>query len=112
MLFGTTPVWSHSELLLMSTIGILFFDNSLIWSLFTSTISANANFVVNKIPFFFCIKNSKIIQKKIGNFKLILTVNPPLGDGIDLRFFEDPSPSPMGGGSIPSPTGGFTVDSS
>ena len=30
MLFGTTPVWSHSELLLMSTIGILFFNNSLI----------------------------------------------------------------------------------
>ena len=48
MLFGTTPVWSHSELLLTSTIGILIFDNSLICSLFTSTISANANFTVNK----------------------------------------------------------------
>ena len=34
----------------MSTIGILFLDNSLICPLFTSTISADANFIVNKKP--------------------------------------------------------------
>ena len=40
MLFGITPVCSHSELLLTSTMGTLALDNSIICSLFTSIVSA------------------------------------------------------------------------
>ena len=58
MLLGITPVWSHSELLLTSIIGTLLFDNSIIWELLTSTISANTNFVfIKKININFIKKN-------------------------------------------------------
>ena len=39
ILSGTIPVCSHSELLLMSIMGISFFDNSIICSLLTSITS-------------------------------------------------------------------------
>jgi hypothetical protein len=61
MLFGITPVCTHSELLLTSTIGILEFDNSVICSLFTSTISANANLIDIKKQNINFIKNLKFI---------------------------------------------------